>query len=333
VVPVLVDRVFQGRPGLFVDTSCGTNALAQKLFEGSEGSIRSVSFDVDTSRVRWGTAEEQSWFDATPVATEGHECVVAGFNPPFGIQGSTAKRFVQHTASVLRPDYMVWLLPHIGGQWVPENYIVVHRDDTVPEDAFFDQSKGRPFRKKTTLWVLKYDPVNGPLQHAEQRSRAAGASRERQRRSAQDAGTLAEGHGVTVCSYNPPTISFAALDAETHANTVVVRRVWANHGIDMYWLDPVTHEWTNHLHRPPDAAKTRPMHPDEVNKVYTMDGPWLRIDCPHLEALIPHLPHTAATVWDTIVANGTNGRPKTCISIADLRHALVNTYYGNVPSV
>jgi len=113
---------------LFVDFSCGDNKFVPLL------GCDTMSFDIssDTERIR------RDWFTVKPEDLHNKNLAI-GLNPPFGYQGSQAKKFIQHSL-LFSPKYFFLILPNM--KWKPQGYQIIYREE-LPQDSFYDPETRR----------------------------------------------------------------------------------------------------------------------------------------------------------------------------------------------
>ncbi len=156
--PVAVDRIFTKESILssitaecqqyiskditFVDFSCGDNVFSSMLF------CDFVAYDVFPAK----NAIQQDWFTVSELPSK----VIIGLNPPFGYQGSLAKKFIEHSLQ-FKPEYFFLILPSM--KWFPCGYEEIFSMD-LPEDSFYDPSNGKSLKEIcTTFHIWKRSQV------------------------------------------------------------------------------------------------------------------------------------------------------------------------------
>jgi len=126
--------------GRYFDFSAGDGRFAELL----SADARQIDLHPRSPRVL-----ERDFLTYPPESAD-----VIGLNPPFGKQGTLAKRFVRR-AEAWKARFMVLILPRLRGTfWVDDYRVVVSRP--LPRNAFFRPSRpGRSVHVPTTLWVLE----------------------------------------------------------------------------------------------------------------------------------------------------------------------------------
>jgi hypothetical protein len=127
---------------VFVDFACGDNSFCPLL------NCKTISYDIASIATRNGGIM-RDWLTVDELP----EKLVIGLNPPFGYQGSVAKKFIEH-ALKFKPVYMFLILPNI--RWKPQNYILVHQEP-LADNSFYDPITKKTFREiSTTFNIFEY---------------------------------------------------------------------------------------------------------------------------------------------------------------------------------
>ena len=276
VAPLIVHEI---RPTTFVDSSCGRGVLGMEVRKQSDGAIDVIQYDIDTSDAcDTAEAKECDWFtvaDRSPGAS-----LLIGFNPPFGRRGARARQFVDHAAK-MRPEHMMWILPHMPVGWLPESY-VVHRRIPVPSKGAFEI---KSIGVRTWMYWLRFDPARAAADRS-----AIGVAQTLEPNPPHrklSPPQLSERWGIGRLISRPErrgnTTSFRAFEiaARDHdddpSHTILVRRIGPAQAVDVYWCSP-EHGWrvavwsSNHR-----SGMERAMYVQEIEKQYAHDGIWLGI--------------------------------------------------------
>lgn len=124
----------------FVDFSCGDNYFCRECIP----SVNSIGYDImpkdDT------TVTRADWLTVQHLPKN----LVIGLNPPFGYQGSMAKKFVKKALS-FDPYALVLILPLVKFD-VP-SYEVIH-ERILPKDSFIDPDTQKPFSEIGAKFVV-----------------------------------------------------------------------------------------------------------------------------------------------------------------------------------
>lgn len=105
-----------------IDFSCGDNQFVNEL-QKLDKNINTLSFDIDPRCKLINTVVKQDWMTVSSLPTP---CII-GLNPPYGWQGSLAKRFIVHT-SHFKPTYMFLVIPWFKNNWIPKDYTNIYEE-------------------------------------------------------------------------------------------------------------------------------------------------------------------------------------------------------------
>jgi len=82
--------------------------------------------------------------------------LIIGLNPPFGYQGATARKFVEH-ALLFKPKYMFLILPNL--RWAPPGYVLVYQEN-LANNSFYDPITNRIHKEiSTTFNIFEMSPT------------------------------------------------------------------------------------------------------------------------------------------------------------------------------
>lgn len=139
---ILAPLLKKYRIGLFVDSSAGDAYLSSIL------DIQCKNYDISPPQQSFDVVEKRDFLCTTPSSSDIR--VMVGFNPPFGIRGCIAKRFVAHAMFVWKAHLIVCILPYATISTVYDGYVLkqVYR---LPENIF--THFGKPFKYPTFLCV------------------------------------------------------------------------------------------------------------------------------------------------------------------------------------
>lgn len=118
----------------FIDTSAGDNRLVKLLMENKL--IESYkSFDISFSKIYFGEIELKNWigenytlkkYDKTNTLKKYDKNItLVGFNPPYGYNNKTAKKFIQRGWEE-QYLYCIWLVPNSVKPYLLERYEELH---------------------------------------------------------------------------------------------------------------------------------------------------------------------------------------------------------------
>lgn len=135
----------------FVDTSAGDGYTCKQI----SALAPNVNILAYEKNVPEKTEYELVETDFLQVSSKGSvgRCMV-GFNPPYGVSGMLAKRFIEHATSLYDPLYIVMILPYISTTKKYKGLTLVSKEQ-LPDNSFYRPEDGRPFRYITFLCVFK----------------------------------------------------------------------------------------------------------------------------------------------------------------------------------
>lgn len=137
-----------------VDFSCGDNQFATEL-KNLDKNISTLSFDIDPRCKLSKTVKKQDWLTVTSVPIP---CIF-GLNPPYGWQGSLAKKFIIH-ATNFNPTYMFLVIPWFKNNWMPKGYTNIH-EVKLPNTYINPITKNRikiGISTRFTIWKREDQP-------------------------------------------------------------------------------------------------------------------------------------------------------------------------------
>lgn len=128
-----------------VDFSAGDGEFARQLCARVPGARFVGQYDTQP---RHDDVTEADWFSVAPR----RDVHLIGFNPPFGYQASTLRRFLAHAARFL-PAVLCFVAPHTSRRVLPPQYVERAR---VPlrADAFFTPADGQSVTVRNCAFVV-----------------------------------------------------------------------------------------------------------------------------------------------------------------------------------
>jgi len=135
----------------FIDFSCGNNYLCNIL---SKQGVKCFSYDIDPPKNM--DADNVITCDWLTVKPHNIGNCVIGINPPFGKNGTEARKFVDH-ALLFKPLFIVLILPKI--RWKIHGYTLMHSEQ-LDVNSFYIPD-GKDFSWPTTLLLLSRNVDSG----------------------------------------------------------------------------------------------------------------------------------------------------------------------------
>ena len=136
-----------GQDVVFVDFACGSNQFCPLL------PCRTIAFDIAQIAKQHGAIVED-WFSVKVESLPPN--LIIGLNPPFGYQGATARKFVEH-ALLFKPKYMFLILPNL--RWSPPGYVLVYQEN-LANNSFYDPTTNKIHKEiSTTFNIFEQSPI------------------------------------------------------------------------------------------------------------------------------------------------------------------------------
>lgn len=149
---------------LYIDFACGNNEFAKWIKDLTPAQV--LSFDI-VHMPEHDTRPDcpvviQDWFTvhSLPKMPRSYKRVIVGLNPPFGKASITARQFLEHTLSIVVPDYFLLIVPYMKNHPLLQSqlYQCIYRMELPRTSFYLPDSNNQTFQWKTTftVWQHKY---------------------------------------------------------------------------------------------------------------------------------------------------------------------------------